>query len=69
MGRPVGGLEPEEVVLEPEVAVLEPEVMALEPEVAVLEPEVMEPCLALPCHHPQHYDMLVTTCETKEVYE
>jgi len=79
----MGGLEPEEAVLEPEVAVLEPEVAVLEPEVAVLEPEVvalepevaaletkaMQPSLALPRHHPQHYDKLVTTCETKEVYE
>ena len=62
MGRSVGGLEPE-------VAVLEPKVVALEPKVAALETEVMQPCLALPRHHPQHYGMLVTTCETKEVYE
>ena len=57
------------VVLEPEVVALEPEVVALEPEVAALETEAMLPCLALPCHHLQHYDMLVATCETKEVYE
>ena len=48
---------------------LEPEVVALEAEVAALEIEAMQPCLALPRHHPHHYDMLVTTCETKEVYE
>ena len=69
-----GGLEPEEAALEPEVAVLEPELVALELEVVVLESEVvaLEPkvvaleteatqsCLALPHHHPQHYDMLMT---------
>jgi len=40
-------------------------VVAMEPEVVALETEAMQPCLALPRHHPQHYDMLVTTCETK----
>ena len=58
-------LEPEVVALEPEVVALDPEVVELEPEVAALETEAMQPCLALPRHHPQHYDMLVTTCETK----
>ena len=62
-------MEPEVAVLEPEVAVLEPKVVELEPEVVALETEVMQSCLALPCHHPQNYDMLVTTCETKKVYE
>jgi hypothetical protein len=65
----VSVLEPEEAALEPEVAGLEPEVAAFEPEEAAFEPEAMQPCLALPRHHPQHYDMLVTTCATKEVYE
>jgi hypothetical protein len=72
----VSVLEPEEAALEPEVAGLEPKVAAFEPEEAALqpeeaafEPETMQPCLALPRHHPQHYDMLVTTCATKEVYE
>jgi len=40
-------------------------VVALEPEVVALETEAMQPCLALSRRHPQHYDMLVTTCETK----
>ena len=65
----VVALEPKVAVLEPEVVALEPEVVALEHEVAALETEAMQPCLALCRHHPQHYDMLVTTCETKEVYE
>jgi len=62
-------LEPKVAVLEPEVVALQPEVVALEPKVAALETEAMQPCLTLPRHHPQHYDMMVTTCETKEVYE
>ena len=62
-------LELEVVVLESEVVALEPKVVALEPEVAALETEATQSCLALPHHHPQHYDMLMTTCETKEVYE
>jgi hypothetical protein len=33
--------------------------------VVALETEAMQPCLALPRHHPQHYDMSVTTCENK----
>ena len=65
----VAVLEPKVAVLEPEVVALEPEVVALEPEVVALEPEALQPCLALPRHHPQHCDMLVTTCETKEVYD
>jgi len=51
------------------VAVLEPEVVELESEVVALETEAMQPCLALPRHHPQHDDMSVTTCKTKKVYE
>ena len=39
--------------------------VAFEPEVVALETEAMQLCLALPRHHPQHYDLLVTTYETK----